>query len=70
MKLTPDFEHIADYAYLKAGRKYWNLYKGNPFCLSLNQYPINIDKDSIILHAKYCQEQEKERFTKEFPDVT
>lgn len=64
------YERIAPYAYLKQGRKYWMVYMGNPFCISLRRAPIaDFDRETVIADVRHNQEQERERFTKLFPTV-
>ena len=62
-------ELIADYAWLAKGRKYWNMWIGNPFCVSHYQVDVTLDKSDLILEIKRMQGVEKERFEKQFPDV-
>lgn len=64
------FEQIADYAWIKKGIKYWNLWEGNPFCIQKFQIPIDkMSKNEIIIEVRRHQEIERERFQNEFNDV-
>ena len=47
MKNLKGFEKITDYAWIKKGRKYWNIWVGNPFCISLHKVPLSIPKEEI-----------------------
>ena len=62
-------EYVADYTWLKEGRKYWNIWSGNPFCISLRKVLLTVDKEYLIKELKKEQAAEKRRFTKLFPDV-
>ena len=63
------FEQIADYAWLKKGRKYWSLLAGNPFCISNYKPSLEIPKEQVIKEVKQGQAEEKQRFAEQFPDV-
>lgn len=64
------YEKITDYAWMKKGRKYWNIWAGNPFCISHHKAPLSIPKDEIEMCLVTGQQEEKRRFAKEFPEVT
>ena len=63
------FEQIADYAWLKKGRKYWSLWAGNPFCISNYKPSLEIPKEQVIKEVKQGQAEAKQRFAEQFPDV-
>lgn len=65
----PTGTKIADYAWLKRGRKYWNLWAGNPFCISLYLPSLGLSEVELIKKVKAGQAKEKKRFAKNFPDV-
>jgi len=70
MKSQPKGEIVADYAMLHEGRKYFNLWIGNPFCITLIKFTKNTtDKYSLIQSIKLDQKCEKIRFAKQFPDI-
>lgn len=65
----PSGEKIADYAWLKKGRKYWNVWIGNPFMVQVFRYDIDLPKHLLVEHVEHHQSREKARFAKQFPDV-
>jgi hypothetical protein len=69
MKLKDKSEKVADYAWLAKGRKYWNIWQGNPFCVSLYKVGLHCDKEDLISEIKRMQRVEKERYAKEFPCI-
>ena len=70
MKLQPKGELVADYTLLHEGRKYFNIWIGNPFCISLIQFnKATTDRNLLIQSIKSDQLREKKRFTKLFPNV-
>lgn len=63
------FEQIADYAWLKKKEKHWDLRIGNPCVVSVYKESLDTPKDEIIKKVRDLQLKEKQRFTKEFPQV-
>ena len=63
------YEQIADYAWIKKGRKYWNIYLGNPFCLQPYQTTIEMPKEELEQMLINGQEEVKKDFIERFPDV-
>ena len=47
MENLKGFEKVTDYAWIKKGKKYWNIWLGNPFCISLHKVPLSIQKEEI-----------------------
>lgn len=66
-QFEPKGERIADYAFLSRGRKYWNIWLGNPFFISLYKVPLSKEKETLIAEVKEAQSKEKIRFLAEFP---
>lgn len=69
MENLKGFEKITDYAWIKKGRKYWNIWVGNPFCISLHKVPLSIPKEEIEMDLVTGQQEVKRDFVKRFPDV-
>jgi hypothetical protein len=69
MEQLKNFEKIADYAWMKKGRKYWNLWIGNPFMISKYTAPVTIPKEEILADVAAGQAKAKQEFIKNFPDV-
>ena len=56
-------------SYESIKRKYWNLWVGNPFCISNYKPSLEIPKERVIKEVKQGQEEEKQRFAEQFTDV-
>jgi hypothetical protein len=70
MKLQPKGEIVADYTMLHEGRKYFNVWIGNPFMITLIKFHKNTtDKYLLIQSIKSDQKREKARFIKQFPEI-
>ena len=63
-------DRVADYAWLCKGRKYWNVWFGNPFMIRHCQVLISphVTREMIIDDIRKAQSEEKKRFTKQFPN--
>lgn len=69
MKLR-DFEQIADYVWLKKGKRYWTIANGNPFCVGFIKIPVDkATREQLIEQGKIRNEEERVRFAKLFPDT-
>jgi len=69
-ELDPKATRIADYVWYRKARKYWYLWIGNPFCVSLYKVPLaEMSEDEIKAVGKRIGMKEKERFKRDFPDV-
>ena len=69
MENLKGFEKVTDYAWIKKGKKYWNVWLGNPFCISLYKAPLSIPKEEIEIDLVKGQQEAKMDFVKRFPDV-
>lgn len=69
MENLKGFEKVTDYAWIKKGKKYWNVWLGNPFCVSLHKAPLSIPKEEIEMDLVTGQQEAKRDFVKRFPDV-
>ena len=58
-----------EYWYVAEGRKYWNVWRGNPFCIGLFRIPKTAPLEDLKKTLEEASKVEKERFTKKFPDV-
>ena len=67
--IKSDKERIGDYAWVSKGRKYWNLWLGNPFYVSCHKVPIDIPYKEVVTEARRLNRMEKKRFKKEFPNI-
>ena len=69
MENLKGFEKVTDYAWMKKGKKYWNVWLGNPFCISLHKAPLSIPKEEIEMDLITGQQEAKRDFVKRFPEV-
>ena len=69
MENLKGFEKVTDYAWMKKGRKYWNVWLGNPFCISLHKAHLSIPKKEIEMDLITGQQEAKRDFVKRFPEV-
>lgn len=67
-KILKGYEKVADYGYLKQGKKYWCIILGNPFCLKEFKVDLIVGREKIVRDIKKMQMAEKKRFLKKFPN--
>jgi hypothetical protein len=54
---------------IKEGRRYWNIWMGNPFCIGLHRVGKDMDLAELIPLVKKDMKREERRFKKQFPDT-
>ena len=69
MSYVPGGEKVADYAYLKRGHKYWNIWIGNPLGIGLYRIPLTVSRSVVINKCITAQKKAKRNFIKRFPEI-
>ena len=59
-----------EYWWIQEGRKYWNVWQGNPFCIGRFLVSKTHPLGGIVKACKQASRVEKRRFAKIFPDIT